>query len=282
MSPQKFHLSWNNFHDIVINSYELLRSEKEFFDVTLVSEDGEQIEAHKLVLAACSPFFKDILRKSPHSHPLLYMNGIQSGELSMIMDYIYHGKVQILEDKILSFVKVAQKLKLDGMDKYSNPGEILKTELKAENDSPGKLVSEISENGDCIQEESDKLFQGKIQTVRKRNPKFEIVANFSHVESKNLNKHLFDFIEKDSAGLFTCKVCGSNAKRKSYALDHAEVHIDCISFPCRFCENTSRTRNGLRWHMQKYHKQEHLEKEPENKPSIGTKRETESLKLLSI
>ena len=33
--------------------------------------DGHQIEAHKVILAASSPFFQAILKKNKHSHPLI-------------------------------------------------------------------------------------------------------------------------------------------------------------------------------------------------------------------
>ena len=66
----KFCLKWNDFQTTVSQSFGLLRQEKDFFDVTLVSDDQVQIPAHKLVLSACSSFFKTILKQNSHSHPL--------------------------------------------------------------------------------------------------------------------------------------------------------------------------------------------------------------------
>ena len=51
---KKFSLKWNDFKTTVSNSLGILREEKDFFDVTLVSDDERQIPAHKLVLSACS------------------------------------------------------------------------------------------------------------------------------------------------------------------------------------------------------------------------------------
>ena len=112
---EKFSLKWNDFRTTVSNSFGILREEKEFFDVTLVSDDERQIPAHKLVLSACSDFFKSILRKNSHSHPLLYLSGIHSTNLSLILDYIYQGEVQIYQDHLESFLDVAQKLKIEGL-----------------------------------------------------------------------------------------------------------------------------------------------------------------------
>ena len=55
-----------------------LSKEREFADVTLACEDGKQVEAHKVILAASSPFFRNLLQKNKHSHPLIYMRGVES------------------------------------------------------------------------------------------------------------------------------------------------------------------------------------------------------------
>ena len=112
---EKFSLKWNDFQTTVSNSFGILRQEKDFLDVTLVSDDETQISAHKLVLSACSGFFKSILRNNSHSHPLLYLSGIHSTNLSLVLDYIYQGEVQIYQEHLDSFLEVAQKLKIEGL-----------------------------------------------------------------------------------------------------------------------------------------------------------------------
>ena len=94
---EKFSLKWNDFKTTVSNSFGILREEKEFFDVTLVSDDERQIPAHKLVLSACSDFFKSILKRNPHSHPLLYLSGVDGKSLGFVLDYIYQGEVKLTQ-----------------------------------------------------------------------------------------------------------------------------------------------------------------------------------------
>ena len=48
-----------------------MREDKDLTNVTLVCEDGEQVEADKIILAASSPFFMDILARRRHPHPLI-------------------------------------------------------------------------------------------------------------------------------------------------------------------------------------------------------------------
>ena len=77
MNSDKFCLKWNDFESNLSVAFRELREEKDFFDVTLACEDSSQIEAHKVILSACSTFFKDILKKNPHQHPLLYLRGVK-------------------------------------------------------------------------------------------------------------------------------------------------------------------------------------------------------------
>ena len=54
---EKLCLQWNDFKENLGSSFLELRGDKDITDVTLVCEDGKQVEAHKVILAASSPFF---------------------------------------------------------------------------------------------------------------------------------------------------------------------------------------------------------------------------------
>ena len=56
---EKFCLRWNDFESNVSSAFRELRDEKDFFDVTLACDD-EQIHAHKVILGACSSFFRSV------------------------------------------------------------------------------------------------------------------------------------------------------------------------------------------------------------------------------
>ena len=70
MAAEKFCLKWNEFEANIGVAFKELRNDKDFFDVTLACED-EQLQAHKVILSACSPFFRTVLKRNTHSHPLL-------------------------------------------------------------------------------------------------------------------------------------------------------------------------------------------------------------------
>ena len=112
---EKFSLKWNDFETNASNSFRNLRKEEQFFDVALVSDDQQLVSAHKLILSASSEFFKNILKQSTHSNPLIYLPGVQSTDLNSIIDYIYNGEVLLHQDNLDQFLDVAQKLKIEGL-----------------------------------------------------------------------------------------------------------------------------------------------------------------------
>ena len=53
--PKKMCLKQNDLRDKVSSAFGDLRTRKDFTDVTLTCEDGQQVEAHKVVLKSSSP-----------------------------------------------------------------------------------------------------------------------------------------------------------------------------------------------------------------------------------
>ena len=61
---QQFCLRWNDFQTNMVASFKHLRDEKSFTDVTIAC-DGQSCKAHKMILSACSPYFKSLLEENP-------------------------------------------------------------------------------------------------------------------------------------------------------------------------------------------------------------------------
>ena len=96
-SSEKFCLRWNDFESNISTAFRELRDDKDFFDVTLACDD-EQIQAHKVILSACSPFFRGILRRNPHANPLLYLKGVKFTDLQSVLNFMYHGEVNVAQE----------------------------------------------------------------------------------------------------------------------------------------------------------------------------------------
>ena len=99
-SSEKFCLKWNDFHQSIVSSYQDLRQNAYFSDVTLVCEEEQQIEAHRVILTACSPFFSTVLKRNKSSHPIIYMRGIKAKDLIALVDFIYLGEASIFQDDL--------------------------------------------------------------------------------------------------------------------------------------------------------------------------------------
>jgi len=114
MGSEKFCLRWNDFESNISSAFREIRDDKDFFDVTLACED-EQIQAHKVILAACSQFFRNILRRNTHQHPLLYLKGVRFPDLQAVLNFMYHGEVNVAQEELNSFLAVAEDLRVKGL-----------------------------------------------------------------------------------------------------------------------------------------------------------------------
>ena len=114
MASEKFCLRWNNFETNISSAFKDIREEKQFFDITIACED-EQIQAHKVILSACSPFFKNVLYRNHHHHPLLYLKGVSFRDMEAVITFMYHGEVNVAQDDLNSFLQVAEDLRIKGI-----------------------------------------------------------------------------------------------------------------------------------------------------------------------
>ena len=133
-SKDKFCLKWNDFESNISAAFRELREDKDFFDVTLACDD-DQIQAHKVILSACSPFFRKVLRRNKHEHPLLYLKGVKYADLVSVLSFMYHGEVDISQEDLNTFLAVAQDLKVKGLtektgDTSSKQGNIGTSDVK--------------------------------------------------------------------------------------------------------------------------------------------------------
>ena len=63
---ENFCLKWNEFDANIRDYFKKLREDQRLFDVTLATDDGQHIQAHKMILYAGSHVFSDIISKSNH------------------------------------------------------------------------------------------------------------------------------------------------------------------------------------------------------------------------
>ena len=251
-SSEKLCLQWNDFKENITLSFKALRNDKEFTDVTLACEDGQQIEVHRTVLATSSPFFMELLKTHKHSHPLIYMRGIKSTILVTIMDFLYQGEANVSQDDLDSFLTVAEELKLRGVAGDSQSKE----EQQKETHPKSKRSLSKREYGQHLVPQHEQPNYEIHHYYDLKDDKAVALANTkTSVELHDLDGQIKSMITKSdiSAGpgkglLATCNVCGKEGSYRNMP-SHVEAnHITGVPHSCDICGKTSRTRDGLRQH----------------------------------
>ena len=122
MAPtdEKLCLQSNDFRENVSSAFGDLRQDKEFTDVTLVCEDGQQVEAHKVVHVASSPFFLNILKRNKNPHPLIYMTDVKSNNLMAMVDFMYQRGANVFQEDFDSFFQFCWSASAERPQRYQN------------------------------------------------------------------------------------------------------------------------------------------------------------------
>ncbi|XP_065203633.1 broad-complex core protein isoforms 1/2/3/4/5-like isoform X4 [Planococcus citri] len=111
---QHFCLRWNNYQNSITTAFENLRDDEDFIDVTLAC-DGKTLKAHRVVLSACSPYFRELLKSTPCKHPVIVLQDVVFDDLHALVEFIYHGEVNVHQRNLTSFLKTAEVLKVSGL-----------------------------------------------------------------------------------------------------------------------------------------------------------------------
>uniref|UniRef100_A0A0C9Q0P3 Ab_1 protein n=1 Tax=Fopius arisanus TaxID=64838 RepID=A0A0C9Q0P3_9HYME len=113
-SEQQYSLRWNDFHSSILSSFRHLRDEEDFVDVTLAC-DSSSFTAHKVVLSACSPYFRRLLKANPCQHPIVILRDVASSDMESLLRFMYHGEVHVGQEQLAAFLKTAQMLQVRGL-----------------------------------------------------------------------------------------------------------------------------------------------------------------------
>merc|ERR1719430_2143264 len=103
-------MKWDNFGTNIREYLRIIREDPRLFDVTLVTDDGQHIQAHKIILSAGSLFFHDIFLKSNQTNMLIYLKGIHSVHLEHLLDFMYNGEAFVGQDEFEEFLEIGKEL----------------------------------------------------------------------------------------------------------------------------------------------------------------------------
>merc|ERR1712096_158545 len=203
---EKLVLAGDDFGNDLMNVFKELANDEDFTNVTLVTDDGRILKAHKVVLSSFSPFFKTLLLNNVHQHPLLYLRGVQYEELKAILDFIYLGQTKVEMHKVTRFIDLATDLQIKGLRAESEP----------ENVPSGSKTRE---------------YTGKD-------------IGFAKSKKGAINKEVLSVIKKENASLnepsytYACHLCEYQADKRSNLIKHMEIlHTEPEGTnPCNQCD----------------------------------------------
>ena len=256
---EKLCLKWNDFQINVNNAFGSLRNDQDLCDVTLVSEDGKQLEAHKVILASSSPFFLELLKRNKHQHPLVYMRGVKSDDLAALVDFLYFGEANVFQESLDAFLSLAEDLKLKGLTGTPEHDNNIGKRVESPKNHLG-----YHNNKTMFEQKIPNQYETKTKVDREVSPE-TVVATFNQAdnqENQQLDEQIKAMMEfsgntvtvgKETSKGSICKVCGKEGKSIDIKR-HIEVnHITGVTHTCNLCGKSSRSRHGLRQHKTSHH-----------------------------
>ena len=252
---EKLCLQWNDFKDNVNFAFETLRKDSDFTDVTLACEDGQQLEVHKVILAASSPFYRNIFKRNKHAHPLIFMRNVKFVDLEAIIDFLYCGETNVFQENLDSFLALAEDLQLKGlMGGQANSHQQMKGMSSAPKDIKREqplLQSKHFAKETYLPRKQD--FAGAIATTTNTSV-HELESTVKSMMTKTDRK-----VKSHGRGwIYSCNVWGNGGLSMNLQHHIESNHVEGIYLPCGLCDKTYRSRSSLQNHKRDGHKKELL------------------------
>ena len=247
--PDRFSLKWDEFKTNLCNTFAGLRREEDFSDVTLVSEDGHLLRAHKVLLSATSPLLDTILRSQDHPKPLIFMRGAKVDVLNSLLDFIYFGEVELRADQLEKFMALANELKVKGLSKDEN--------LTKEEHITKGMENKGNKN------RALKTFD--LEGERRINERQEYKSD-EEMKEDSINLSGDAVWENDRVtGIFNCNLCEKTSStlkglekhklrsHSAFKKEKVSAESDTPVFACNMCDKTSTSKGGLQKHKIRNH-----------------------------
>ena len=279
MDKVKYNLTWQHYSDHLKSMMKDLMMNEEFSDVTLVTEDKKHIMANINILSACSPVFKEILKKQKNSSQIMYLRGIQFSEMESILQFIYLGEATFYEERMGEFLAVAKSLEIKELcntkaetnnepDDENSPVEKIEVEVEQSfipnfdqivkqpaQESEGVVVTANSkyECGQCHKKYSSTM--GLIyhkQSVHEGLKYGCDQCDFQGITQSHLTRH----IQTKHEGIkHSCDQCDFQSSRQDHLTKHIQSKHEGIKYACDQCDHQFSWKSALVKHVKLHHKQ---------------------------
>ena len=112
----QFSIKWNNHESSIVRVFREMYDSETLCDVTIACE-GESLQAHKLVLSACSPYFQYLFMANPCKHPIVILKDVQIGDMRLLIEFMYRGEVTVHKDQIATLLKTGETLQIRELER---------------------------------------------------------------------------------------------------------------------------------------------------------------------
>ena len=274
MSNEKLLLNWSEFQNNSEFWLKGVQRDKEFCDVTLVCEDYE-IQAHRLIISRGSKVFQDILQKTKHAHPIIYLQGISQYELKYVLEFLYTGEVSVDKSRLKMFIESAKELKIVGildLVESETPlgNKFDMNDITAEGAVEDKGMTSVDSFNDVKLEDPLKSGAAKIsdwmpQYAKKENNlgavKYRCMAGKKCVKTFNKLDTLKNHVRfKHIARSFSCDQCKHSSFTRKQMLAHKKIAHRKPDQECHVCHEAFKTTLLLASHYLKTHKEQQCKK----------------------
>ena len=235
---EKLCLKWNDFQVNVNSAFGMLRNDLDLCNVTLVSEDGKHLEAHKVILSSSSPFFLKLLKRNKHPHPLIFMRGVKADELSSLIDFLYYGEANVLQESLDTFLALAEELQLKGLTGTSEDDSNIGTNMEAPKNNPSHHNNKTMYQQNIPVQNKTTYSNAKMERDVSSETVVAISGQVVDPELQQLDEQIKSMMEftgnlvtvgKETCKGSLCKVCGKEGQSTDIKR-HIEVnHITGVS-----------------------------------------------------
>ncbi|GJQ83903.1 hypothetical protein Trydic_g19842 [Trypoxylus dichotomus] len=289
MNSKRVQLVWDNHLQNISDLFSILHDDDYLVDATLFCKDG-YIKTHKLVLSACSPYFKQVFQVNPCKHPTIILREVCHRDMTALVEYMYKGVINVPSDNLTSIIKLARDLKIKGFDNIKNI-DILSNDnnnsddIEAENLMnlvPTCILTESNENISdltemnlygssnhkkrCSSERSDST--DNLLKVAREEPVVD-TEFMSHIKEENMSDSDSNCSETTQGhsfshgSFYSCTDCQKKFTTKREMKNHKRTHAG-KPFTCDFCQKGfSRTSHLIR------HRRVHTGERPFNCKECG-------------
>ena len=243
VSSETYSLKWSEFSHNLTSFFGEQKDNSDFTDVTLACDDQSQTTAHRVLLAASSSFFKEILSKQKNTNLLVYITGVKSRDLNGLLNFIYHGEVNVYQEDLDGFLELADELGCKGLEGFFMKETIEPKE--SENIAQKTKILEPKKETESTDVETTQTNFDKSSSM--------VDANVPMTD-KELDERIMTMMEKRE-GIWTCKVCGktTNRNKKQQIKHHVEgVHMADGAHSCNQCGRIFKSRTALKSHVANY------------------------------